>query len=207
MSLLIKLILFLALLCLIAYLVIKYDKYRINQSSSRWQRPSDNKSESYQKNTKFNNDPLRSRDEVTRYIKNNYQAIETVKRSGNGANKFDDVFDAMVIYGITTEQLSARQKFSAIYIVNSKFHRGSRSQKLEAEKIKNYLQRTLYLYHQMEISITKGTGKYVNCLELKLSPWCTHIPLAIIKEGKLDRPGKPSVSRTVRTRRAFRERS
>lgn len=135
-----------------------------------------------------------NRGALTQHLKQHYSAIEAVKR-GSSREDLSVLGKQICSVGLTTEQMTASEKFAAIFLVNRLFHQGYSG---AAEK-KNFFQRTLVLYHRHEITVRLvSSGKYDGTYEISLGIWSTHVPRSVVEDGGLDRPGRPSARSALR---------
>ena len=143
------------------------------------------------------------RKSLTTYIKKHYSKIELVKRKTMRSQKVSKDVDTWLRVlgqricdiGVYAQDLNVLEKFAVVFIVNNLFHDGHSG----AKKIKNYLLRTIVVYHRNEVRLKLVTrGKYADTYEISCSPWATHLPKSVIEGGMLERPGKPSAKRILR---------
>ena len=142
---------------------------------------------------------------LTRHLKVNYSDIELAKRMTLRSQSVPGEVDAWLrslgrricTVGIHTQDLNAREKFAAVFVVNSLFHGRVRG----AGDTKNYLQRTIILYHRSDVRLKLiSDGKYAGTYEISCGVWTTHLPKTVVEEGALERRGKPSAARAIRDR-------
>jgi hypothetical protein len=92
--------------------------------------------------------------------------------------------------GIYTESLSLREKFAVVFVVNHLFHGGLS----RARRVKDYVQRTIVAYHHGQIKMRYvASGEHAGTFEISYEIWSTHLPRSLVRKGKLERPGRPSV--------------
>lgn len=147
-----------------------------------------------------------NRETLTTYLKKHYLKIELIKRRTMHSKRISKDTDTwaqalgqrICDIGVHTYSLDAKQKFAAVFLVNRLFHNGHS----DAEKMKNYLLRTIVLYHRDDASVKLKLvigGKYNNTYEITCSPWTTHLPRYVVEDGSLERPGKPNAKKTLKT--------
>lgn len=143
---------------------------------------------------------------LTARIKHHYKEIERAKRITLRPERIPVDLVRLLDYlgqevcrvGVHTTELEAHEIFATIFLVNKLFHQGS----TDAENAKNFLQRTIVLYHFKTCRKELITsGKYKGTYEFSLGPWSTHLPRAVVECGKLERRGKPSVKNILGLRR------
>lgn len=132
---------------------------------------------------------------LTRYLKRNYVHLEKAKVSGSDREWVIDLGWQIIGVGLNVHDLTALEKFAAIFAVNQVF-------KLDeapcAEKVQNFLQGVLVADHARECSIRylHSTDQFPDCWEIKLGHWSTHIPKRNVQLGSLEAAGRPNV-RTI----------
>ena len=131
----------------------------------------------------------RERGVLTRYLQEKYRDVENAKRGGRNREWVRSLGQAICDVGLRTEQLSVREKFAAVFLVNQCFHGGYSG----AEEKKNYLQRTIILYHRNEVHLKLVPyGEYAGTYEISIGIWMTHLPRRVVENGGLERSGRPS---------------
>jgi len=141
---------------------------------------------------------------ITDELKKEYSRIEDAKRRTMGRRRLKSqtaawlksLAERICQSNILTEELSVQEKFAVIFLINHLFHGGHS----RAGKIKNYVQRTILLYHRDEIEMKEiPPGRpHGGTYEIKHGIWTTHLPKKVVEAGGLERPNKPSVIGALR---------
>ncbi len=140
---------------------------------------------------------------LTGYVKAHYFHIEWVKRQTLRSRRIDAetrarlkaLGERICDSGVLTQELKVREKFAVVFVVNSLFHEGHPG----AGKVKDYVQRTIVAYHSREVRMKHiVNGDHAGTYEIRCGIWTTHLPESLVRKGKLERPGRPSVASVFR---------
>lgn len=137
-----------------------------------------------------------SREEVTAVIHDLFPAIKQVKRRGRGWGKFSNLTRGIALYGMDARELSTEELFATLAVLNW----GIKTNKLRGtafwmgKEKKDYLARVLVVWRLEDCDEPEfeDDGDYMGCWTISLDIWTTHIPDGLLRDGLLERRGRPS---------------
>ena len=144
-----------------------------------------------------------SRAALTRRLRENFRLIKEAKLLTLARRKvppqtaawLETLGREICQVGLVTEKLNVEEKFAAIFAVNELFHNDVSG----AKQMKNYLQRTIVVHHRKEVRLTLvRTGEYAGTYAIRRGVWVTHLPIAVVDQGALERRGRPSARKALR---------
>lgn len=146
-----------------------------------------------------------SREYITQLLKKRMPMIERAKKGKISKEMHSWLLrvakEIFKVKGVATRDLSARELFLVLYVVNRLVYTTGTSRQ-DILWLKNYLQRVIIVHRHSDCHITfKGSGKFRNCFEIRFRgdhKLCSHVPLDVVRRGDLERPGKPSARAVLR---------
>lgn len=150
-----------------------------------------------------------TKDQATLYLKENMSRIRRAKNGRIGHTMHGWLLKVARMIkeagGVVTKRLKTEELFLTLYVMNRTVYTNgvNRGDILWA---KNYLLRVIVVHRNKECGITflpngKRDGKFRNCFEVTClgnPELVSHIPLAAVRSGDLERPGKPLAKAVLR---------